>query len=173
MMIPEVEKARAFAMERHGDQAYGTLPYVAHLDLVASNVRRYGLAYGSNRVVRLVAAYLHDVVEDTPTTVAEVRALFGDEVADLVWAVTNEPGSNRKERAVATYPKIRAAGRDAVALKLCDRIANVEFCRAQRDHRLRMYQKEHASFRAALYAEDDGPNVLSLWTVLDNLMESP
>lgn len=169
-VTPMVVDARAFAREKHAGQMYGRHPYMWHVEAVVANVRRFGFAYGPNRDLRLIVAYLHDVHEDTGTPIEEIRARFGDDVARLVHAVSNEPGENRKARALATYPKIRAAGRDAVIVKLCDRIANVEECRLRRDHRLRMYQKEHADFRAALFSEDDGPNVRALWDHLDQLM---
>ena len=153
-------------MERHGAQTYGRRPYVVHLDHVARVLRTFDFPHDVLRQ----AAYLHDVVEDTETTLEEVQVVFGDEVAALVAAVTNEPGRNRKERAAATYPKIRAAGSLAVALKLCDRIANVEECLRTRDHKFDMYRKEHQDFRAALRQEDDDVKVLALWAHLDALM---
>ena len=70
-------------------------------------------------------------------------------VAEIVYAVTDELGRNRKERKEKTYPRI-AANKDAIAVKLCDRIANVQES-SKTNHRLyKMYQKEQADFKAAL-----------------------
>jgi (p)ppGpp synthase/HD superfamily hydrolase len=160
--------ARIFAVERHGEQKYGDRPYEEHLCAVVVMLCTYGF---DGRYPELCAAgWCHDVVEDTATTIAEVRERFGVEVARLVWAVTNEPGKNRKERALATYPKIRAAGSHAVTLKLCDRIANVEASRRSEDSKLSMYRKEHTAFREALFSEEDGETVLALWDRLDKLL---
>lgn len=154
--------ALQFAIERHQGQMYGTKPYVlGHLCPVAILVVSSGFPDLED------AAYLHDVVEDTKTTIKEVEDEFGPETADLVWAVTSEQGQNRKERNAATYPKIAQAGTEAIALKLCDRIVNVEECLATQDAKLSMYRKEYPDFRAALYQEDADPRVLALWARLD------
>jgi (p)ppGpp synthase/HD superfamily hydrolase len=165
-MTGPVAKARAFAVAAHGDQRYGDAPYVAHLDAVARVLREHSLADD----VWQAAAYLHDVIEDTAATASTLLAGFPEAVVDLVAAVTNEPGKNRRERAAATYPKIRRSP-VAVGLKLADRIANVEASRRSGGSLLAMYQREHASFRAALHRDGEW---LDLWTRLDAAMkESP
>lgn len=144
---------------------YGELQYTTgHLVFVAVKVKVAGYPEME------AAAWLHDVVEDTETTIEEVRTLFGDETADLVWAVTSEPGRNRKERNAATYPKIVRAGEKAVALKLCDRICNVEECWRVQDSKLYMYHKEYRDFRAALRREGSDPRIMKLWDRLDKLL---
>ena len=90
--------------------------------------------------------------------------MFGDEVAQLVSAVTNEDGPNRKTRAALTYPKIRNAGTNAITLKLADRIANVENGGKLVD----MYRKEYADFRWTLYMQGSLDN---MWTHLDSLLK--
>jgi len=73
-------QAVAFAMERHGKPGKGSdIPYISHLMGVSSLV----LEYGGNED-EAIAGLLHDVVEDTETTVEEVRELFGGGVADIV-----------------------------------------------------------------------------------------
>lgn len=157
----------AFVTKRHAGQKYGERDYVStHLAEVAALVAV--IARGDDALE--TAAWLHDVVEDTATTLDEVRGLFGEDVATLVWAVTSEPGRNRKERNAATYPKIREAGSRAVMLKLCDRISNIEASWASKDAKLFMYQREYRDFRHALRREEDGPAVLALWKRLDNLL---
>lgn len=156
-----LEEARRFAAERHVGQVYDKerrLPYTDHLDAVVLVLRRFGIA----ELALLVAGYLHDAVEDTPTTLEEVAARFGDRVAALVGAVTNEPGRNRAERNRATYPKIRAVP-GAVLVKLADRIANVEYG----GRLVKMYADEYPSFRQALFVtgECDG-----MWAHLDRLL---
>lgn len=157
----------AFVTERHAGQKYGEKDYVSsHLCEVAALVAV--VARGDADLE--TAAWLHDVVEDTDTTIDEVQQIFGPPVACLVWAVTSAEGKNRKERNAATYPKIRELGGRAVLLKLCDRISNVEACWDSRDAKLFMYQREYRDFRHALRREEDGPAVLALWKRLDNLL---
>jgi (p)ppGpp synthase/HD superfamily hydrolase len=142
---------RDFAVAAHGDQEYGDLPYVDHLQEVAITLCRFGV----RGPIILAAAWLHDVLEDTSVTPADLAFSFGPEVTALVVAVTNEPGANRKERAIRTYPKIRRFGKDAVVLKLADRIANTEHSIARQTPQLKMYRREFPEFSTALYASGE------------------
>jgi uncharacterized protein len=82
-------EALKFAAERHADQSRkGTSdPYVTHPVAVAELLAHYH----PDRVPLIIAGLLHDVVEDTSTTLAEVDERFGPEVARLVDAVTKRP----------------------------------------------------------------------------------
>jgi hypothetical protein len=110
-----------------------------------------------------VAAWLHDVIEDTDTKYRDVEELFGHNVAQLVDAVTSVEGPNRKLRNAATYPKIRNAGIWAVRLKLADRIANV----SNGGGSVKMYKDEYKDFRHALYTAGENED---LWFTLDCLI---
>jgi hypothetical protein len=136
--------AYIFAVERHGDQKYGDdKPYVYHLNAV----QRVLIDACFDDAHLLQAALLHDVVEDTETTIDEVREIFGGEVASLVWAVTGT-GENRRVRNRVQYAKIAAFPR-ASFLKVADRIANLEAVAAERKTSLAgMYLKESAMFEA-------------------------
>ena len=94
-----VARARAFAIEAHGTQRYGDRPYAAHLDAVADLL-------GPFSVDAKVVGYLHDVVEDTPVPVDRVRESFGELIASCVELVTDQPGTNRRERKAATNAKL-------------------------------------------------------------------
>lgn len=172
MYMDLITQAKQFATQRHvldNRQLYGNvLPYTHHLQDVERVLIRFGPAHvGYLRDVVLAAAWLHDVIEDTRGRANEVRQrdleeLFGEQVADLVYAVTCEDGPNRKTRNALTYPKIRAAGQQATRLKLADRIANVEFG----GRAVGMYIKEHADFKNALFVSADGNE--DLWDYLED-----
>jgi len=179
-----ITSAKLFATTKHvldNHQLYGNiLPYTHHLQAVEQVLIRF--CFQNDENLR-AAAWLHDVVEDTQGKANEVRArdleeLFNEDVANLVSAVTSENGPNRKTRNALTYPKIRETGARAIALKLADRIANVEYGGGA----LVMYRKEYANFRHALFvpytaevaAEDDinpVPGfVFPMWKHLDRLL---
>lgn len=150
--LQKVAAARGFAARAHGDQRYDGKPYVeGHLAYVFYEMGRIieteGLGGAATQLLQ--AAWLHDVLEDTKVTRHELVAAFPG-VAALVEAVTDEPGPNRKARKLATYPKTRAAGRLAVALKLADRIANVKAA-------LRDLEARNAVVRAGGVAVTDIP----------------
>ncbi|MEZ4317637.1 MAG: HD domain-containing protein [Myxococcota bacterium] len=152
------------ALAAHGEQRYGDRPYVVHLVKVVENLHRFGVATPELEA----AAWLHDTVEDTELTLDQVRAAFGDRVAELVHAVTTESGADRHERNARTYPKL-AATPGAVRLKLADRIANVEASWEARNRKLFMYHEEYPAFREAL--RDDSDHVTrAMWAHLDALL---
>lgn len=144
--------AFAFATKAHEGQKYGgAYPYTHHLDRVVQVLMWAG--FSKDRAL-LNAGWLHDTLEDQPgrVTYQLLWDSFGLDVANLVKAVTDKPGKNRREKHEATYPGIRRAGARAVALKLADRIANVEFSVLEGDEgKLEMYRKEHADFTKVLY----------------------
>lgn len=162
---PRAQAARAFAIEAHGEQRYGARPYVAHLDAVVAQILRFEPDAGQDV---LAAGFLHDVVEDTPVTVEQVLERFGSRVAELVHAVTTEPGPTRKERHKLTWPKV-VETEGAVRLKLADRIANVSACWADQSKLLFMYRSEYTQFRAGLHTNARGVEA-AMWDELDRLM---
>lgn len=142
------KEARDFAVTAHSDQKYGNHPYVVHLDAVAEIASHYG-------ETAQIVSYLHDVVEDTPVTSTEVRDNFGDLVAECVSLLTDEPGSNRKERKAKTYQKLaQVAGTSELSLivKAADRLANVRACINDKNlSLLEMYRSEQQAFQQAAY----------------------
>jgi hypothetical protein len=107
-----IEDAIAFAAQAHlGQLARLSEPYVFHPLRVMMLVKEAG---GSE--VELAAAALHDVVEDTDTTIEEIAQLFGPEVAGLVDAMSRRDG----EDYVAYVERCAAAGPSAIRLKHAD-----------------------------------------------------
>jgi len=159
-----LQKARTFAISAHGDQKYGERPYVFHLDAVA----KLAEPYGEDAVV---VAYLHDVVEDTETTVEAIASMFGPQIAACVGLLTDAPGANRKERKVKTYAKLaEVSGPNELALivKAADRLANVRACLADRKQSLwEVYRSEHMVFRSAAFRAG---HCDALWSELDRLL---
>ena len=115
---PGVDDAVQFATGWHADQKRPAgEPYVEHLKEATAF-----LAYGAEETspALLHAAVLHDVVEDTACTLAEVRTAFGPEVATLVDWVTK--GDDR----AAYLERLHTAPREALLVKLADRASNVQ-----------------------------------------------
>src|SRR5262252_9403304 len=123
-----VARAVEFAIRYHGDQRRPTgAPYLEHL-LEALEVLARGAGVTDPEV--LCAAVLHDVVEDTPCTVADVRLEFGDRVADLVsWVTIPESEGDRKAAKERYLKALRDAPEGAILVKLADRASNVQTLR--------------------------------------------
>ena len=119
-------RARAFATEAHGaiDQRrkYTGEPYIVHPIAVAELVRSV-----PHTPEMIAAALLHDVVEDTPVTIEQIRAAFGEEVAELVDWLTDvsKPGDgNRRVRKHLDLLHTAKAPPAAKTIKLADLIDN-------------------------------------------------
>jgi (p)ppGpp synthase/HD superfamily hydrolase len=151
-----LKRARDFAIKYHGDQMYGTRPYIEHL----SQVYMTALCYGIKSEDILAACFLHDVLEDTECTEELLTEEFGLVIADLVKAVTDPEAPTRKERKKLLYEKL-AGNVDAITVKLCDRLANVTAA-----GKIDMYRKEHPEFKEALYIEGEDTHSL-LWTMIE------
>lgn len=174
--IYKFDLAGRIAEQAHENQKYGTDPYKTHLLSVIEVLHRFGYKveehnFNPKIATLVVSAWLHDVLEDTVLTRSHIVYDFGEEVAELVWRVTDEPGKSRKEKKQATYPKIKADPW-AIVLKLADRIANVEAGLKMKNlgnkNLFNMYQKEYSDFRNNLYSAD-GPQ--ELWLHLDSLLQ--
>ena len=120
-----ITRALAKATEAHAGQirnGSGGLPYIEHPRMVAAT-----LAARDYDEATLAAALLHDVVEDSDTTVEELRAEFGDEVADLVAALSDDE-SIESYRDRKDEHRRRVAGvddGDALAIYAADKLTNM------------------------------------------------
>lgn len=118
-------EAAQFAAEKHSSQrrkGAGAEPYINHLIEVAHLVAGALSAPDTNL---LIAALLHDVVEDTAVTHEELAAAFGSDVAALVAEVTDDkslPKHVRKQLQIDNAPKKSPR---AQAIKLADKISNL------------------------------------------------
>ena len=130
------------AIAAHGDQKYGKLPYWRHLQ----DVEEVLADYGFTSVEYQAAAWLHDTVEDTATSIDDIFNHFGPEVSKLVWAVTGV-GHNRKTRQASILKKLHNT-KAACPLKLADRIANLESAikEGNSSGKFAMYHKENEAF---------------------------
>ena len=139
-VVARIARAVQFATEHHGDQRRKTgVPYLEHL-LEAVQILVQGAGERDPDV--LLAAVLHDVVEDTPCTLGDLAAAFGPRVAELVrWVTIPEPGPGEDASAVrdAYLRRLRLAPRGAILVKLADRMSNVQTLRNLAPDRQRAY----------------------------------
>ena len=137
-----IQKAFDFANEAHkGVRRRSGEPYILHpiavAKIVVSNI---GLGYKS-----IVAALLHDVVEDTDYTVDDLRKLFGDKVATLVEGLTkiktvldNEDKAEQKSMQAENFKRILLTLNDdvrVVLIKLADRLHNCRTIEFMPEHK--------------------------------------
>ena len=155
------DKAKEFAIAQHAAQKYGEHPYSYHLAQVSQVLTEFGYAGDESMIA---AAWLHDTIEDTDATYEMLVSEFGQETADIVFAVTNEPGENREEYFRKTAPKI-ASNKKALTVKLADRISNTESNLKINQRIYQKYVKEFPLFKELLYNQDD-VDLLPMWNRL-------
>ncbi len=117
-------EAVRFAAEKHrDDRRKGAIaaPYINHPIMVAEQLAATGLGHD---VELLMAALLHDVVEDTDATPEELRLKFGERVCAIVLEVTDNMELRRDERKEQVVRHIASKSREARLVKLSDTIAN-------------------------------------------------
>lgn len=152
-----------FAMEKHAGQLYGDKPYIVHLEEVFTIVYDALSHLGSDPYldhdahVFLIAALLHDVVEDCyddrAAGMAEILELFGEDVATAVEYLTDLDGVTRVVRKAKFFARMDGifGPRDhrftALVVKVADRLANMRTgLRDGRKDKLTMYLKEMPHF---------------------------
>ena len=123
-------------------------PYLSHPFAVAGLV-----ASVTDNDDMIVAAILHDVVEDTPVTIETVRGVFGENVAGLVSDLTDvsvPSDGNRAERKKIDRKHTRSASVDAKTIKLADLIDNTKTITAYDPKFAKVYMAEKASLLKVL-----------------------
>lgn len=156
-----VKHAIIAATKGHNDtnHMYGDASYTIHLAHVVDVAQRFiHLIPTKLRPIVIAASWLHDSIEDARLSYNDIKKIFHDHashedtiaIAEIVRAVTNYTrGRNRAERMPPfIYEDIRET-EGARFVKLCDRIANIEF-----GGKTKMYRNEHSHFKNELYHED-------------------
>ena len=118
-------KAIKFSAEKHRGQrrkGVDASPYINHPIEVAEAIATIA---GVSDPVILVAAILHDTVEDTLTRPEEIEAAFGPEVRLLVEEVTDDKSLHQLERKRLQVEHAPYASRAAQLIKIADKISNV------------------------------------------------
>jgi GTP pyrophosphokinase len=132
--VTRIKQAWAFAQEAHTGQCRRSgEPYTEHLFQTTKTLGILGMG-----VPTLVAGILHDTLEDTGTSEADLTRIFGDDVASLVAGLTKlkrekeKTEQNQREGALYYAENLRklllAAAQDVriLIIKLCDRLHNMQ-----------------------------------------------
>jgi (p)ppGpp synthase/HD superfamily hydrolase len=123
-----IRNALEMAERAHAGQTRsgsGGMAYIHHPVAVAELLAEHG--YGEEAVA---AALLHDVVEDSETSVDEIAARFGQPVAELVEVLTDDESVEPYERRKDEHRRrVEEAGGDALAIYAADKLSNVRVLR--------------------------------------------
>jgi (p)ppGpp synthase/HD superfamily hydrolase len=153
------------------------LPYSFHLRMVLrvaeKNIHLIPDSNNGEESFRdsiILASFGHDLLEDTHVSYGDVKNQLGFTAAEIIYAVTNEKGKNRKERANEKYYEGIRNTPGAVFVKLCDRIANVQYSKMTESRMFDMYKKENDEFMIRLgYTFNDSHEYSKLFVHLSKL----
>lgn len=124
-MTNKLLAAIAFAAHKHRDQRRkdaAASPYINHPIALANVLANEG-SIDDERV--LIAAILHDTIEDTETTEQELLREFGQEIASIVMEVTDDKALPKAERKQLQIEHAASISRRAKLVKLADKICNL------------------------------------------------
>jgi guanosine-3',5'-bis(diphosphate) 3'-pyrophosphohydrolase len=123
--IGKLIDALAFAAARHRDQRRKDVcasPYINHpiqlVDVLCNEA-------GVTDIRVLMAAVLHDTIEDTETTEEDLKQAFGDEIANIVLEVSDDTSLCRDDRKEAQVVHAPSLSTEARLVKLADKICNL------------------------------------------------
>jgi (p)ppGpp synthase/HD superfamily hydrolase len=125
MIKERIHKAYEFAKAKHAGQKRknSNLDYFTHPKYVARIVEQI---ISNEKLVSV--ALLHDVLEDTDTTYDELVDIFGEEIAGLVYELTNKTEErNGRKKKDYILDKMAKMSNEALLVKLADRLHNVLF----------------------------------------------
>ena len=141
----------------------GTTPYFAHPARVAMIL---AVTFQHHEDTVLAAAFLHDVIEDTPADFDDVAEAFGTEVATLVAALTKDMRLPEPEREAAYERQLRDAPWQARLIKLADVLDNLGDASTARDR-----QRTAAKARVALELAGDEPRLAAAVAIVSAALE--
>ena len=158
-----------FASKYHKSQWYGSKPYMYHLKKVSDVA--LDLNFTDESI--LMGCLLHDIIEDTEVSYKDIKDNFGEEVAEIVYCVTDELGRSRKERKSKTYKKIRNNPK-SIVVKLCDRISNITESMGSENFNIKlmkMYLDEHIDFVNGISNDDSLDLTTKCWIKYYSVIE--
>ena len=148
------------------NQKYDDKPYFVHLSSVAHYTEVYGhnVCENENDILPLIfGAYFHDSIEDARLTYNDVTAIVRKYMtnqqaylaAEIVYALTNEKGRNRAERANEKYYSGIRETPFAPFVKMCDRFANMSYSSMNKSRMIDVYRKELKHFLDYITVKDN------------------
>lgn len=168
--LPEII---VFAIDAHTstNHLYDGHPYSVHLAMVSYYASRYFKGTEEEKLVVFSSCWLHDTIEDCRLTYNDVKAVAGEEVAEIVYALTNDKGRNRGDRAGDSYYKGIRETKWATFVKLCDRLANVKYGIDTKSKMVDTYRKENKKFLSMLGLSEDSSEYGDMIIELNRLLE--
>ncbi|KJD36529.1 phosphohydrolase [Tamlana sedimentorum] len=170
-MVSILDKTKDYAIKKHKsvNQKYDNHDYDYHLNMVFETAQKFIESVETNERENVLAAcWVHDIIEDTRETYNGVKKVTNQTISDLAYALTNEKGRTRAERANDKYYKGIRETKNASFIKFCDRIANVTYSKNYGSSMFEQYKKEHETFVSKIFVSGCEEVSEHLNTILKN-----
>lgn len=168
-------KARAYAQQQHKaiKQKYdGKLDYSHHLNGVEwyakwhADLLEQDMGDMDYYWLALAGAQVHDLLEDCPVSYNDVVKATNVEIAELAFLLATPKGRTRAERHCDAYYQEISTSLVATFVKLCDRLANLQYSLDNKSRMFYRYKEEHEHFQKLL--RPAWPQLEPLWDALDS-----
>ncbi|CAH7343068.1 hypothetical protein VCHA53O466_40042 [Vibrio chagasii] len=123
---------RVFAIDHHGSQKYGKLPYISHLDdTLLIGMAAYGNMLEHIPEDYLISLIIHDVLEDTKAREVDIKNHLGETTLQISKHVKNDDSLSREEKSIALNKLLSKVdeksevGMGTLIVKMSDRFANM------------------------------------------------
>ena len=148
-----------------------TLPYSFHLSMVEAQAFRFehlipcDEPYYTNIFIGI---YGHDSIEDARLTYNDIKQLFGQDVAEIIYLCTENKGRTRADRKNDVFYQELKQNQDAIFVKLCDIMANSLFSLSTNSTMFKKYKAEYMQkVKPILYNQD----LKEMFDYLDKIYE--
>ena len=173
MDIARTAQDYATQAHRSTNHRYDEYHYDYHLGMVAGIAEEFlpQTDFSTEEYPQIIAgAWCHDIIEDARETYNDVKKILGEEVAEIVFHLTNEKGRTRSERANDKYYAGIKSSDKACFVKCCDRLANMRYSMSKGSKMIEIYRREFPSFKGKLYTPG---KFEAIWMALDAIALAP
>jgi len=175
IMTDRIKIISEYAIKSHSDTNHfydKDLPYSYHLNMVYECALKFiYLVPKEFRDTIIISTFCHDLIEDARKTYNDLLKICGKESAEICRSCCNlTRGRDRDERMPDWIYQDIFNTPGAVFVKLCDRMANVQYSKMTGSSMFNKYKKEHAHFKEMLYSQEAGLD--EMWEYLETLFNA-
>jgi len=148
------------------------LPYSFHLRMVALQAEKFEKYIPVDEPYHTavwVGIWGHDSIEDARLTYNDIKKMYGEEAAEIIYLCTEWKGRNRAERKPKEFYLELLTNENAVFVKLCDMIANMKFSLLTNSSMFQKYIKEWTEKIEPILSPEMRPVFPDMFSYIDEL----
>lgn len=149
-----------------------TLPYSFHLEMVAAQAKKFEKYIPADNpyyAAVWAGVWGHDSIEDARLTYNDIKDIWGEYAAEIIYLCTEWKGRNRAERKPKEFYLELMTNEDAVFVKLCDIIANMKFSLLTNSTMFQKYVKEWTEKIEPIFSTEMRPVFPDMFSYIDEI----